>query len=72
VKVSSTLDEVQFAYSELSQDDRDWIDKQAALLERRIKEIWMKKRCVTKAQFGRMQALELLYQLGRFMRREGI
>ncbi len=57
---------IQFAYSELSLADKWYVDTQAARLELLIKER------NPEVNFGRLEALELCYKLGVWLRKEGL
>jgi hypothetical protein len=63
--------DIDAAYQKLSEEDRENIDKQARLLEMKMKEIRASHGGVMKAYFGKVQALELLARLGMWMNEEG-
>ena len=67
-----TQDDIAFAYTQLPPEDRERIDKQARILEMRIREKRTSNGQMTKAYFGKIQALELLWKLGRWMNEEGM
>jgi len=67
-----TQEDIATAYLSLSPKDRANIDNQARLLEMKLKQIKASHNSLAKLQFGKLQALELLFKLGRWMKDEGL
>ena len=58
--------DIQIAYNKLSETDKENVDCLAANLEANYKSRWNNGLHKTKAQFSRVQALEVLAKLGMF------
>ena len=65
--VTLTEDDILEVYESMSEDEKDAIDQIANNLEIRIKEKWYFQPRLTNANFGRVQALELIAKIGIFL-----
>jgi hypothetical protein len=65
--VTLTEDDILGVYESLSEDEKNAIEQIAKNLEIRIKEKWYSRPRLTNANFGRVQALELIAKIGIFL-----
>ena len=65
--VTLTEDDIMGVYESMSEDEKDAIDQIAYNLEIRIKEKWYSRPRLANANFGRVQALELIAKIGIFL-----
>jgi len=70
--LSENANAIELALSELPQDMQQQINRMAATIENNVRARWVLKPIKEEVIFGRQEALELLYKLGRWMKKEEV